>query len=723
MHAPRQTDTLREELALATLERRLFEGRSPAPVLDRYVLLEKIGAGGLGVVLRAYDPDLQRAVAIKLLRLREDAPETEVSELLDEARMMAQLSHPNVVTIHDVGRYGRRDLGLVGSNNADLGIPIPGVFLVMEFIDGGSLRDAMADELEFGPAWALLLDAGRGLAAAHARGVVHRDFKPANVLVDGDGRGRVGDFGLACHREVRGPHARAGTLAYMAPEQRAGRAATPRSDQFAFALTCAVVLARLSPEDARAGLGRIGTLPRRIRAVLLRATDPDPERRYVDMSTLLRDLESAASPRRWWIGSGVGLLGLGAVWTSATEDPCEHAGRSIEAAWNEPAAGRLRAALSDVDASFAGSSAQSVERALDAYAQRWSHAAQEACLDTHVRHVQSETRLDRRVDCLGRLRLEFAEAVDLLAHADSDTLVRSVDIVHGLGWIDACATPQSLHAAARLPDDPQARDRRATVGRQLARAKLLELSGRYPEAMAAASGSVQSPSVRDPGLRARAKLRMGSIAARQGRLPEAKALLLEGIQLAEGARVDDVAADGWIRLLWVAGVEMSDPAGETWASFARAALARIGDDPRRQAELAHGLGGLAYRSQRFDDALAHYQSALQMERALLSEDDPKIARTLNHIANVLLELDDARGAQPYAQRSLAIRERVLGTSHPLVAASLNNLVRVHMVQGQWVRAQALLARSLDITATLDLPEGRVAHALAADLDRELLDER
>src|SRR5215468_6757653 len=151
--------------------------------LGRFRLERELGAGGMGVVHAAFDPDLERRIALKVLRGTATALARD--RLLREARAMARLSHPNVVTVHEVGTAGGRD------------------FVAMELIHGETLADWLRTERR--PPAAILdafLAAGRGLAAAHAAGIVHRDFKPHNVLRSRDGRIVVTDFGLA--REAHG---------------------------------------------------------------------------------------------------------------------------------------------------------------------------------------------------------------------------------------------------------------------------------------------------------------------------------------------------------------------------------------------------------------------------------------------------------------------------------------------------------------------------------------
>src|SRR5215813_12256971 len=223
----------------------------PGDCLGRYTLLAHIGRGGIGEVFSAYDPELDRIVAVKVLRpgLTGESPEAG-ARFQREAQAMARLSHPNVVAVYDVGAVGQR------------------VYMAMELVDGPTL-EAWLRERSRG--WREVLEAflqaGRGLEAAHAAGLVHRDFKPSNVIVGN--RVRVADFGLArvvagaepvpgplaptaLHGVVTQTGQALGTPAYMAPEQRAGGPPSPQSDQYSFAVALYEALHGTRPEESAA---------------------------------------------------------------------------------------------------------------------------------------------------------------------------------------------------------------------------------------------------------------------------------------------------------------------------------------------------------------------------------------------------------------------------------------------------------------------------------------
>ncbi|HEY8378381.1 MAG TPA: serine/threonine-protein kinase [Nannocystis sp.] len=319
---------------------------TPPDSLGRYSLLDKLGNGSMGVVYRAFDTRLQRPVAVKVLFPSGKKTAELVSQgdtrLLHEAQAIAQLSHPNIVAVHDVGVVGDR------------------VFLTMEFVEGPTLKQfCEAAPRTWREILPLLIQAGRGIAAAHAGGVIHRDIKPDNILVGHDGRVRVVDFSVARPRERSGEtligktritdtetNMLVGTPAYMAPEQlRAGRA-DARSDQFAFCVTAYECLLGERP-FAGPTLKRLidnvlagppaqpppfsPQIPRVLYQCIARGLALDPEDRWPDMDTLLAELEKILhrSHRRsvFALAASLGAaaaLTLGAALAHYTGLSCSH---------------------------------------------------------------------------------------------------------------------------------------------------------------------------------------------------------------------------------------------------------------------------------------------------------------------------------------------------------------------------------------------------------------
>jgi serine/threonine protein kinase len=300
-----------------------LDGPDPARIA-RYLVLRRLGQGGMGVVYSAYDSDLDRKLAIKVVRDRPGQPSLGSTRVLQEAQAMARISHPNVVHVYEVGR--------------DTASPLGQVFIAMEFVPGVSLtrwQEQHGKTASFTTIMQLYLQAAAGLEAAHSSGLIHRDFKPDNVLIDQDGRVRVVDFGLA--RALDGPQVRdsgfmspvsqsgsgerltqlgevLGTPGYMAPEQVLGEEADARSDQFSFCVALyealykrlpfasdtfeqfasAVVTGKLSPVVA----GKTADLeiPLVIEEALRRGLSRDPAARFPSMKALIAALSAGLDP-------------------------------------------------------------------------------------------------------------------------------------------------------------------------------------------------------------------------------------------------------------------------------------------------------------------------------------------------------------------------------------------------------------------------------------------
>jgi len=308
--------------------------------VGRYELGDAVGTGGMGVVYRAHDPDLDRALAIKVVHAGDASSG---ARLLREARAMAQLRHPNVVPIFDVG-------------------PAQGaVFVAMPLLEGGTLRDWLhSGARTFGEILDRFVAAGRGLAAAHAAGLVHRDFKPENVLLGRGGETQVSDFGIVCLAgDEVAPSTSASTLAsdtltktgdilgtpaYMAPEQLHGRPSDARADQFSFCVALwegiygerPFAVQHTGPADPirtrldAIAAGPVLPAPRRdrptwIAPVLARGLEADPDRRWPTMAALLDAIAARRTPRRWpWrlaVGAGFTAITLSLALSSRASPP------------------------------------------------------------------------------------------------------------------------------------------------------------------------------------------------------------------------------------------------------------------------------------------------------------------------------------------------------------------------------------------------------------------
>jgi hypothetical protein len=423
--------------------------------VSRYRILEAIGAGGMGIVYAAHDPELDRNVAIKLLRPRESEDDgTLRARIVREARAMARLSHPNVVAVYDVGTVGTQ------------------IFVAMELVEGKTLSGWLSEAKR---SWRAILDvfaaAGRGLAAAHAAGLVHRDFKPDNVLIGADGSVRVTDFGLALPTGTPSGEPdskRFGTPPYMSPEQLQGAAVDARADLFSFCVALHEALYRQRPYagDSREEIEcavlesrlreppRTARVPPRIRRILRRGLSTRPEERYGSMGELLHTLRRNPAARgRLGLASllSFALVAVGAAVAGVGERHlvCSGAERKLEGVWDGARKREVRAAFVASGRPSAEEAWRATERSLDEYARRFVGMHTEACEATRMRKQQSEELLDLRMHCLAGRRAGLSQLVALLARADGPLVERAVEAAHRLSPIEGCGDIDSLRSGIR----------------------------------------------------------------------------------------------------------------------------------------------------------------------------------------------------------------------------------------------------------------------------------
>lgn len=761
-----QADTARDDgldtrVMRQALESRLF-GRAPEPTtVGRFRLLEVLGRGGMGVVYAAHDPQLDRRVALKLLH--RDDPErsgTPREELLREARALARLSHANVVTIFETGVHEGA------------------LFLAMEFLDGGTLAQWAAahpvrTRADARSTLALYLRAGAGLAAAHAAGLVHRDFKPANVLRGEDGRLAVADFGLA--RGLPTPTtwvegaddtegstdteggdqasgARrvepddpmttatiAGTPAYMAPEQFDGRV-DARSDQFSFcvALWEALLGDRPFIADTPAALRERmqerrpptapvrSPVPRSVQRALLRGLSIDPQQRFDSMDALLSAL---SRDRRRWVrraalgAAVVGIVALVAVrpwWPEPSA--CDEPPGILDPAWGPERRAAVAAALSGSGSAFGLQTRERVEVALDRYARDWRAVRRERCEASLVRHERSAEAYDRTMHCLERRRDELAAVTEVLAAGDATVAERAVAAVAALSPVDACADVEALRR--RAPEDPEQAAALADFERRLASIRTLLDTGQHESAMARMPALVQDARALGSAAPLAQALRLqGRGLWAEGRHAQARSAYEQALQQAATAGDDALAAELWPPLVKVVGKDLAqvEPAAAL-AVAADATLLRAGDPPADRAALHHALGTVARASQRLDEAEREHLAGLALRREHLADDSLAIADSLNRLAGVYHEKRELTAAEALMTEVVTRYQQVLGPGHPRVASVLHNLAGVVAVQGRYGDAarlyeQALAARE-DVYGLHSISVARTLSNLSAVLARD-----
>ncbi len=601
-------DPVQRQRAWARLEARLFERTKTQVLLDRFVVLDYLGAGGQGRVYSAFDPRLDRKVAIKLL-----LPSTDLeamSRVIREARTMASVADPNVATLFDVGRF-EDDNG-------------KGVFLVLELIEGPTLGEWLAQRRPWRAALAQVIAAGRGLAGAHAVGVVHGDFKPQNIMIAKDGRPRVLDFGLSIFRRdmPAGDDERThgfvrGTPAYLAPEQLAGGGASPASDQYAFCVTLWEALVGTRPFSAkdfrelavakRAGppaMPRDSHVPLRILELCRRGLDPDPRRRFSTMTDLLTALEAASSVHRRVaaIALGAGFAAAMLAWLQHTPAACDESANLF--------APERRAAVEAAVVTTATPEARvtwdRIGPQLDEYARAWTDLHAQACASEPER---SDGIRDRRMGCLRRAERAMRSTVDVLANADAQLVLYADDLVEELPSLDACERAEG--AAVVAPPDPMQAAAVEAVRSQRALATTLRVGSELDRAAAALAEAQRLASGIDyPPLAGEIALEQGAIADAQGRYVDAATAWSHALDSATSAGQWAEASEASRRLAFVVGVRLAEP-----------------DRAMVYAEIARGLI-LRTRDPAAEPKLLSTQCALQLQRGTLSEARESCERAL-----------------------------------------------------------------------------------------------
>jgi eukaryotic-like serine/threonine-protein kinase len=605
----------------------------------------------------------------------------------------------------------------------------------MEYLDGGSLAQWLqAHPVRTARDVERVIDlfraAGRGLAAAHAGGLVHRDFKPANVLLGRDGRLKVADFGLArehasdANRSAEQADsgtatATGGTPAYMAPEHLAGRA-DARSDQFSFCVALWEALWGQRPFAHRSIVTRLARdaedrerlvpippasghkVPRAVIAALSRGLAVDAAGRWPSMDALIDalDLAPRRRRRRWIAGLAVGaaavagVLGSWRPWAAAPS-PCARPGDELVGAWDQTARTRAQTGVLASGWSYAGETWARIEPSLDRYAEDWLALRDEACQAALVRHERSAESFDLTMACLDRRREELAALTRILARADANVVEHAVQAVGALSAIAGCREVSGRRADIELPADPVLRGEIEMLQRDLAdaqgRQQMGLTQGLLEDAQALAGRATQ---LRRRGLWAEAKVLASHALEIDHRFADAEAALGEALQAAAEVGDDRMAANIWARLVLVVGAAQGDARAVQWRLAADAAVVRAGDDPRQRARLHHVLGAALYRVPDLEGAERELTLAIEMRRGFEPPEQLGIADGLSTLASVRSLAGRHQEATPLLEEALAIHESVLGRHHPAVINDRSQLGVFYGRVGRYQDAVAVLQVAL-----------------------------
>lgn len=730
--------------------------------IGRHIVVAKVGAGGMGIVYSAFDPELNRKVAVKLIRPDRES-ETARIRLVREAQAMARLKHVNVVTIHDTGLFE------------------DSVYVVMDFIEGPTLLNWLGDgSRPWRDIVGVFVQAGQGLAAAHAARFVHRDFKPENVMVDVSGTVKVTDFGLVrafgdtpegtaevgaepliathalgSHLSTQG--SALGTPNFMAPEQHLGGVATPASDQYSFCIalyealyaqhpfpggdTVAQIARKCNGVIASPARPRRAAIPARLHAAVVRGLAVDPAQRWPGMQELLSELLSVLRydprRRRRQIAMSAGLtLALAAVFgvreydRRATFATCTAESNEILRDWNDAARTRVHDAFLATGKEFAEPTFAKTTPWLDRWVNTWRHAAGDVCTAYRVDETLDAELYERARDCLDERRGDFVALVHELGATDAFVLPHATSVAAALTSVEACTQPMRLRERSTV--DPSSRREMLAIRAQLAQALSLEASGIYDQGLVVATAALTAARAANAVAQvAQAELRVGSIQDRLGKHVEAETSLRRALSWAREARAQQTAVESMIKLVHVVGVGAgSFEAGKFWAEAAQTLLSLLsGEHPDEQARLDEALAAVHFEAGEYAEAAGLHARALATREATLGSSHPDTARSLHNLAFVLGRSGQYDEAVRLFKQALAVREQAFGHEHPDVAETLDRFAVVHRLRGEYPEAIRLYTRALAIrerslgelhpqtAATIN--NLAVAHSASEDYDKSL----
>lgn len=683
----------------------------------RFAIVDVLGSGGMGTVFEAKDTTLDRPVALKLLH--PDVDGQFQKRLLREAKALAKVSHPNVVQIFEAGLVDER------------------AFIAMELVRGQDLAQWQMEPRPWQECVDVYLQAARGLAAAHAEGLLHRDFKPGNCILDDSDRVRVLDFGLA-RKLDRGPAAATedawsddavhtadgrirpasikGTLGYMSLEQLWRQPLDAHSDQFSLCVSLFEAIYGRRPfsgaslddlvdamVDDRVDLppGSGTQAPRRLRAALERGLRAKASERFGTMDELIAELESVRVARRrraWWGGAAVlsiAVAGAG-LWASSPGDAgaCDDLGD----AWTPQRHEWIADALAGVDPELASV----VPRELETYAQRWSRARRASC--AAERSAQTDpTALATRRRCLDEARDALDELGRLLAESEPELAAASADTLRRLPDPEACEQPERFAPHRPLPDDEEQAELARTLRVEGTRAELQLEAGRVSEALDRLERAiVQAQSLDFGPVLAQLELLRGNALVELGRYDDAKLQLEQAYARAVEHRFVVVELRTASALAYLVGDLLDQhEAGLKWGLSAKAIAQQPWVDPPLRHFAIEIVGNIYYEQGRYAQALEHYRQSFAA-RETDDPQDPMLTVTSSNIGLVMLALGRYEDALPVLYDVLQHRIDVHGPLHASVAHGALTLGTAQHGLGQLAQAQRSYEQSI-IIAEAALP--------------------
>lgn len=739
--------------------------------LGRFVILGLVGRGAMGEVYAAYDPNLDRKIAIKLVGTARDRDSGAYGQdgrarLMREAQATARISHPNVVVVYEAGALD------------------DWVFIAMEFVEGHTLRYWLqAAPRSWPEIVGVFTAAGRGLAAAHERDLVHRDFKPDNVMVSGNGAVRVMDFGLARWGASAsfGAHARTslvpvaggspvagvpaeafagamatvdpdatqkidssegvstttssereekltvtgavmGTPAYMSPEQFSGRSTDARSDQFSFCVALFEALhgarpfrGQSFPELAEAVTGGSLVEPPESRSIpawladaVRRGLAIDPADRFASMSDLLAAIERRPSAVRTDFASGAASR-LAGVWSPR---PLTELDAVSEPSAHEKA--EVRAAFLATGKVYAEATFDRIRTLLDRYVERWSALYVEACEATHLRGEQSTEVLDLRIESLMAGLRELTALCQLFRTATAEVVANAVSAAMALPSPERCRNIDVLRTVVRPPADAATQASVTALRVRIGGLRALLHVGRYREGLEQCTSAVAEARRLGYGpVLAEVLLLQGCLSNDVGRPETAVACLDEAVWSAELARHDEIAAEVATSLVYTYGYLQSRfELGETWSRHTEMLLRRMGGHDDLWGWYLNNRAAMRKAEGDLDRAIADARAAITIKARAFGPESPDVGVSYLNLAACLVEHGATAEGIAASEQAIEILTVGWGPQHPKTAFALSNHGEWLYRTGTFAGAVATAEKALEILERETDPSGLfVAHPL------------
>ncbi len=685
-------------------------------LLSRYVVLDEVGRGGMGRVLRAYDPKLRREVALKIVHC-DALGEGSTAHLIAEARSMARLSHPNVVGVYDVEPTKAGE-----------------VVLVMEYVPGSTLRDwLLAHERDWRAIVARFSDAGRGLAAAHDAGLLHRDFKPSNVLVSESGAVKVTDFGVAklstaastgvSGAPVASDHSLSlagtviGTPRYMAPEQHHGLPLTHAADQYAFCVALWEALCGQPPFSGNAG-GEAkaagppkwprSTTPRAIVDAIVRGLSPVPHQRWPSMHVLLEALawDPARKKQRWLLtGAAVSVFAVGGIsyqaWAGGRGQRCRGAAERLAGIWDDVRKEQVIAAFAAVGKPYADAAADRTTHALDAYADDWTAMHTEACEATALRAEQSHVLLDLRMGCLRRAASDLQAVTDVLADVDAEVAQKADAVIGDLPPLSQCADTEALSEQVEPPRTEEV-DAVATARTHLGRARSLRRAGRLEAAQTAVESAKEALAGVEYGP-AQAELALvdGTLLGALADHDASATRLEEALRLGAQWKQARVMLDATMELMLIG---LKQHKVELAVGLRPLAEGLSAGDPTAEAALHNRIGSLLTVQGKYRDAEIEHRAALALLIAHASPGDSLLGTSHTLLGGALTEQARHAEAEEQLRKGLEAAIAAHGPEHPYLAEVRKTLGELLHRQGKFAEARTELLTALALAQSVLPPD-------------------